>query len=182
MKKHGDLERQIERATLALYSGEWWDGRRWHAPDEAPAARGRTETEDAYRARVAAWVQRRAALMATRYQSARDVLEAAYSAMLGQGGADSLERLRAAQRFERSAEADRTERSASTEAEAHAELIYQAAQPYLRKKPQRNRIGFTDEAAPRTAWGALAAYLTRTLKTEITPNRLRMICRHRGEK
>ncbi len=181
MKRHGDLERLIERATRALYTGAWFDGRRWHTPDEAPAARGRTETEAAYRARVAAWVQRRAALMAARYQSARDVLEAAYSAMLGAGAADTPERLRAAQRFERSAEADREARSASTEAEARAELIYQAARPYLRKKPQRNRVGFTDEAAPRTAWGALAAYLTRTLKTEITPNRLRMICRHRGE-
>lgn len=86
----------------------------------------------------------------------------------------------AARRFAKSAEADRDERSASTEREAAAELIYEAAKPFLNKKPLRNRLGFTAMPATRTAWTALARYLQRHLNdSTITEHRLRAICERR---
>lgn len=163
----------------ARLTGEWFDGRRWHPRDEAPPKKRQRETADAYAARVMEWVRRRAALMDKAYRRADGLIESTFAAMLGTGEPNSPERLQAAQRFERSAQADREERSASTTREAEAELIYQAARPFLHRKPLRNRVGFTNEDAPRTAWRALARHLSRTLDRPITPNRLRLICRRR---
>ncbi len=151
-RRLGDWKRIAERAERALHAREWWDGKCWRPHDDLPS----TEVE------------------ARAYRSAHDVLDEALRAMTA---ADApAEHKRAARRFARSIEADRDESSASTFEEAIADLIFERARPYLRKKPFRNRPGFPEKPAPRTAWKALAQHLG------ITPNRLRMICRQRGAK
>jgi hypothetical protein len=95
-----------------------------------------------------------------------EVLGEALHAMTGDGPVNGPSRRRAARRFGQSAGADREERSASTDAEAEAEMIFQAAKPYLRES--------------RTPWTKLAVRVSRERRQEITPNRLRMICRKRG--
>jgi hypothetical protein len=91
-----------------------------------------------------------------------DVLDEALHAMTGDGPANGPSRRRVARQFGQSANADRDERSASTLSEIEADKIFEAARPHLKK---------------RTAWTALAVRISLELKQEITPNRLRMICR-----
>lgn len=145
-KRLSELRREFDRALEAAQRGEWWNGKRWVPDAELP----RTEAE------------------ARAYKTPFDVMEEANRAMISDGEPDSDERLSALRRFERSAEADREERSASTPAEADAEMIFQAAKPFLGGK--------------RTPWTKLALRLSLERKKEITPNRLRMICRQRGKK
>jgi hypothetical protein len=145
-----------------MLRGDWWNGKRWRPHDELPGtpAEGRE------------------------YKTALDVLAELTNAMIGDSDEpDSPERMRAATRFVRSHEADRDERSASTVAEIEADQIFEKAKPWLRKKPPF-RSGFTSQPASRTAWTALACYLSALPEfgREITPNQLRMICRQRGAK
>lgn len=158
-RRLGDWKRIADDAHRAGDAGEWWDGERWRPRGEFP----HTPAE------------------ARAYRTAQDVLSEALAAMVGYEP-NSDEAVRAAARFARSAEADRNERSASTLAEAEAELIFKAARPYLHKKPLRNRTGFSEDHAGRTAWTALAKHVSGVTGQNITPNRLRMICRQRGEK
>ena len=172
MKRLGHLRKLKERALRALENREWFDGYRWHSDHETPAPRRLGESLDAYRGRVSEWIRHQTALK-KRYKSPDDVLQEVFAQMLGRG--DAVER------FERSIQADREEH-ASTPKEIKADEIFAAAQPYLRMKPRRNGSGFSSDPAPRTAWTALAHHLSHQRREEITPNRLRQICRHRGEK
>lgn len=161
-----DWKRRANRAMRALEAGEWWDGTRWHSPEEHPEPRRRGESAEAYSARVQTWVRQRVKLMQQCYKAAIDVLlEDIYPAMLGTGPVNGAERVRAVRRFERSAQANRDERSASTAKEAEAEEIFNAA-----------RSGLT---APRPAWTRLALDVQHKLGKPITANRLRQICRRR---
>jgi len=143
-----------------MREGKWWDGKRWRASEDGPNT----------------------AAEARAYKTALDVLVELNQAMIGDGPVNGAARVAAARRFGRSAEADRDERSASTLAEIEADQIFEAARPYLHKRPLRNRLGFTDEPALRTAWSALARFLSHQRGKGITPNRLRMLCRQRGAK
>lgn len=159
-RRLADLRRLADEAEAAFLRGDWWDGKGWRDKDDSP---------------------RHAANERPEYKDAIDVLAELNRAMVGDSDEpDSPERLRAAGRFGQSVRAK--DYSASTESEVEANEIFKAAQPYLRKKPFRNRPGFSDEPAQRTAWSALARYLSQPeqLNKEITPNRLRMICRARG--
>lgn len=85
----------------------------------------------------------------------------------------------AARRHARSAESDRGA-SASTADEIAADALYEAARPYLDKRPHRNRIAFTNQRTSRTAWTTLAAFLSRMPGAPVVDaNRLRMICKTR---
>jgi hypothetical protein len=156
-RRLSDWKRQAQRALRAHEAGEWWNGKRWRAHGELPTA-----------------VEARA------YRTAHDVLGEALEAMIGDGPIDGDARMRAIRRFERSAEANRTH-SLSTAEEREADEIFKKARPYLRKKPFRNRRGFTNEPARRTAWAALARYVSWKLGKVVTANRLRHICRWRAE-
>jgi len=152
-KRLGDWKRQADRAYRALLDSEWWDGKRWRPDTEYPRP-GDT------------------------YRTADDVLAEAVQATVGKGPVNGTDRMAAARRFARSAEADHE----WTPAELEAHEIFKLARPLLRRKPFRNRPGFSKERTTRTAWTALATYLSGVTGRPITPNRLRMICRQRGAK
>ena len=145
-KRHSELRRQFDRALDAAHKREWWDGRRWRPDAEHP----RTKAE------------------ANAYRTPHEVMEETNRAMIGDGPADGVERLRAARRFARSAEAN-LDHGKHTEKEADAYVIYEAVKPLLRLHPRR------------TPWKKLAMDLQdqlheRLFNSEISPTRLRMIC------
>jgi hypothetical protein len=99
------------------------------------------------------------------YRTAHDVLDEAVQQM-------TRGRQAGANLFGQSVRADRNERSASTAREADAEMIFNIAKPLL---PRYRTKG-------RTAWTALAVQVGEIYGHEVLPNRLRMLCRQRGEK
>jgi len=153
-RRLSDLRRDHDAAVTALRSGAWWNGRAWRPANALP----------------------RTAKEATAYRDAHTRLAEILSEMVGGSEAEQVAKAR---RFARSADADRDE-GASTVAEISADEIYEAAKPFFNKKPLRNRAGFTAEHSSRTAWTALAQYVSRLRNDPtITTNRLRMICRQR---
>ena len=109
--------------------------------------------------------QPRTAAEGRAYRTAHDVLGEAVQQM-------TRGRQAGANLFGQSARADRDERSASTAQEAEAEAIFNLAKPLL--------PGYRTKG--RTAWTALAVQVGEIHGREVLPNRLRMICRQRGEK
>lgn len=196
-KRLSELERRSKRAVQALKAGEWWDGKRWRPKGIRPrtAAEGkayRTPHDVLAEVTSAALGGSGECVMTERPSDHmplydRVALDGTVVASCVCAGCEAARKCKcsaclAAQRFGRSAQADRDERSASTVEEIEADAIFEAARPYLLKKPYTNRSGFSSQPAKRTAWTALARYISAMRGQDISPNRLRMICRQRGEK